>query len=56
MTLAQMAEKPITVATEKAISSFADNRHGRSAPFVLRPDRMRALPISLHAPETLPWA
>ena len=26
MTLAQIAEKPITVATDEAISSFADSR------------------------------
>ena len=29
MTLAQIAEKPITVATDEAISSFADSRQGR---------------------------
>jgi hypothetical protein len=31
ITLAQMVEKPITVATDEAISSFADSRHGRVA-------------------------
>jgi hypothetical protein len=28
ITLVQMAEKPITVATDEAINSFADNRQG----------------------------
>jgi hypothetical protein len=31
ITLAQTAEKPITVAIDEAISSFADNRQGRAA-------------------------
>src|ERR1700730_15391326 len=31
MTLAQIAEKPITVATDDAISSFADTPHGSLA-------------------------
>ena len=31
-TLAQTAEKPMTVATEEAISNFADSRHGRPLP------------------------
>ena len=30
-TLAQIAEKPITVTTDEAISSFADSRQGRLA-------------------------
>jgi hypothetical protein len=35
MTLAQIAEKPITVATEDAISNFVDSRQGRYAePFL----------------------
>jgi hypothetical protein len=51
MTLAQIAEKPITVATDEAISSFADIRHGglpvlvphpngidRSRSFCMRPE------------------
>jgi hypothetical protein len=29
MTLAQIAEKPITVAIDDAINSFTDKRHGR---------------------------
>jgi hypothetical protein len=29
VTLAQTAEKPITVAIDEAINSFADNRQGR---------------------------
>jgi hypothetical protein len=40
MTLAQTAEKPMTVATEEAISNFADSRHGLSWRF---PIRIRAL-------------
>jgi hypothetical protein len=31
MTLAQIAEKPITVATDEAISNFADSRQGLRA-------------------------
>jgi hypothetical protein len=44
MTLAQTAEKPMTVATEEAISSFADSRHGLSAPLSRRPNRMPLAP------------
>jgi hypothetical protein len=33
ITEAQIAEKPITVATEEAISSFADSRQRRFAVF-----------------------
>jgi hypothetical protein len=40
-TLAQTAEKPRTVATEEAISSFADSRHG--FPSWRFPIRIRAL-------------
>jgi hypothetical protein len=40
MTLAQIAEKPITVATDEAISSFADSRHG------LRAGSVPAKPVS----------
>jgi len=29
MTLAQIAEKPMTVRTEETINSLADSRHGR---------------------------
>ena len=36
MTLAQIAEKPITVTTDDAISNFADSRHGRLAMFLRR--------------------
>jgi hypothetical protein len=46
MTLAQIVEKPITVATDDAISNFADNRQGREAPSLRRPnhiDRSRRL-------------
>ena len=31
ITLAQIAEKPITVATDEMISNFADSRQGRPA-------------------------
>jgi hypothetical protein len=41
MTLAQTAEKPITVATEEAISNLADSRHG--FPSWRFPIRIRAL-------------
>jgi hypothetical protein len=44
MTLAQIAEKPITVATEDAISNFADSRHGRLATFPRRPNRISLTP------------
>ena len=37
MTLAQIAEKPITVATEEAISSLADSRQGLLAGSVPKP-------------------
>jgi hypothetical protein len=40
MTLAQIAEKPITVTTEEAISNFADSRQGRLAVFSRRPNRI----------------
>jgi hypothetical protein len=53
MTLAQMAEKPSTVATEETISSFADSRQRRSPSIFLRPNRMPLLPIPLHVLETL---
>jgi hypothetical protein len=56
MTLAQIAEKPITVATEEAISNFADSRQGLSPSVFRQPDRMHPLPISLHAPEMLKLA
>jgi hypothetical protein len=35
MTLVQIAENPITVAIDDAISSFADNRQGRRPEIVL---------------------
>ena len=40
MTLAQIAEKPITVTTEETISSFADSRQGRLARSLRRPNPM----------------
>jgi hypothetical protein len=55
ITLAQIAEKPITVAIDEAINSFADNRQGR-------PDIKFSSSLSpasgcaiWDAPETLPW-
>jgi hypothetical protein len=39
MTLVQIAENPITVAIDDAISSFADNRQGR------RPESLLNQPI-----------
>ena len=36
-TLAQIAEKPITVATDDTISNFADSRQGRRAKSLCRP-------------------
>jgi hypothetical protein len=45
MTLAQIAEKPITVATDETISSFADTRQGRLLTLVRHPnsiDRSRS--------------
>jgi hypothetical protein len=44
MTLAQIAEKPITVATDEAINSFADTRRGRCATPVRRPNSIRFAP------------
>jgi hypothetical protein len=40
-TLAQIAQKPITVTTDEAISNFADSRQGRVATLLGRPDRIR---------------
>jgi hypothetical protein len=37
MTLAQIVEKPITVATDDTISNFADSRQGRLALSLRRP-------------------
>jgi hypothetical protein len=47
MTLVQIAEKPITVATEDAISNFADSRHDRLATFPRRPNRISLTPGTL---------
>jgi hypothetical protein len=64
-TLVQTAEKPITVATDEAISSLADSRQGHLEAHLeghleahlaepLRiPARMRSPPAFLHAPEIL---
>jgi len=44
MTLAQIAVKPITVANEEAISSFADSRQGRLATPLRRPNGISFAP------------
>ncbi len=44
MTLAQIAEKPITVTTDDRISSFADSRQGRLAMSVRRPNPIARFP------------
>ena len=52
MTLAQIAEKPITVTTDEAISSFADSRQGRSGHALRRrPNRIIRSRSPLDAPE-----
>jgi hypothetical protein len=57
MTLAQIVEKPITVAIDDAINSFADNRQGRrpesfpNQPFVAESFLTQAaLPSEQHHP------
>jgi hypothetical protein len=50
MTLAQIAENPMTVATDDAISSFADSRQRRLAMLLRRPKDIQSLPILLVAP------
>jgi hypothetical protein len=44
MTLTQIAEKPITVATEQAIKSFADCRQSCLAVSLRPPNRIRFAP------------
>jgi hypothetical protein len=53
MTLAQIAENPITVATDEAISSFADSRQRRLAMLLRRPKGIQSLPILLVAPSII---
>ena len=53
MTLAQIAEKPMTVATDDAISNFADSRRGRLAMLLRRPKGIRSLPTAMNAPEII---
>ena len=50
MTLAQIAEKPITVTTDETISSFADSRQGRLAVSLRRPNPIASLPSDRDAP------
>jgi hypothetical protein len=40
MTLAQIAEKLITVTTDEAIKSFTESRHGRLTTSLRRPNRI----------------
>jgi hypothetical protein len=47
MTLEQIAEKPITVATEEAISSFADSRQGRWVRSLARSFSTKTRPATL---------
>jgi hypothetical protein len=53
MTLAQIAENPMTVTTDEAISSFADSRQRRLAVFLRHPKDIRSLPIPLVAPSII---
>jgi hypothetical protein len=49
MTLTQMAEKPITVATEAAISNFADSRQRRRFTiFCRRKNIVRSRSLLMH--------
>jgi len=53
MTLAQIVEKPITVATDDAISNFADNRHGLRAMSLRLPNRIVRSRCRWMRPESL---
>jgi hypothetical protein len=53
MTLAQIAEKPITVTTDEAIKSFADSRQGRLAMFLRHPNRIVRSQLPWMRPEWL---
>jgi hypothetical protein len=56
MTLAQIAEKPMTVTTEEAISNFADSRQGRLVTSLRGPNPIvRSRPLWMR-PESLPSA
>jgi hypothetical protein len=52
-TLAQIVEKPITVATEEAISNFVDSRQGRLAKPLRRPKAICSLPNPPNAPSVV---
>jgi hypothetical protein len=54
ITEAQIAEKPITVATEEAISSFADSRQRRFAVFFRRGNSIDRSGHIAMRPEWLP--
>jgi hypothetical protein len=49
-----MAEKPMTVATDDTISSFADSRQGRLALSLRRPNPIVRSRSRLMRPEWLP--
>jgi hypothetical protein len=53
MTLAQIAEKPITVTTEEAISSLAESRPERLPMPVAISKSKSSLTLSLNAPYSL---
>jgi hypothetical protein len=53
ITLAQIVEKPITVATDDAISNFADSRRRVLAMSVRRPNNIVRSRSLTDAPESL---
>jgi hypothetical protein len=53
MTLAQIAEKPITVTTVDRISNFAEGRQGRLAMSLRRPNGIGSLPEPRDAPKVV---
>jgi hypothetical protein len=56
MTLAQIAEKPITVTTDETISNFADTRQGRLVTPVRHPNSIDRSRSYWMRPESLPPA
>jgi hypothetical protein len=56
MTLAQTAEKPITVTTDDTISNLADSRQGRLAPLLRRPNGILCSRTFWMRPQSLPPA
>jgi hypothetical protein len=53
MTLAQIVENPMTVATDEAISNLADSGRGRLATLLRHPNGIGSLPTSMFAPEII---